>query len=172
MEYQNTENSGESLQAVINCWVKYNILGFTQNSFSPLNSLLYSVHDHTQNSSLAQLLQRNSDLHWLQCNQSSVYWDPPATWHECVHMYIHVHVHVTNFFLVLWMIPRKQASTYSVKTRLAPDLCSLLYSLQIAKFISVFSCPLPLPSSVFETCDIYKLHSMPSTGQKASLSKR
>lgn len=122
--------------------------------------------------SFESFLQRNSDLHWLQCNQSSVYWDPPATWHECVHMYIHVHVHVTNFFLVLWMIPRKQASTYSVKTRLAPDLCSLLYSLQIAKFISVFSCPLPLPSSVFETRDIYKLLSMPSTGQKASLSKR
>ena len=38
--------------------------------------------------------------------------------------------------------------------------------------LTVFSCPLPLPSSVFETCDIYKLHWMPSTGQKASLSKR
>lgn len=123
--------------------------------------------------SFESFLQRNSDLHWLQCNQSSVYWDPPATWHECVHMYIHVCVHVTNFFLVLWMIPRKQASTYSVKTWLA-QTCVLYFNLYKLQSLSltVFSCPLPLPSSVFETRDMYKLHRMPSTGQKASLSKR
>lgn len=38
--------------------------------------------------SFESFLQRNSDLHWLQCNQSSVYWDSPShlTW-MCAHIH-------------------------------------------------------------------------------------
>lgn len=124
--------------------------------------------------SFESFLQRNSDLHWLQCNQSSVYWDSPShlTW-MCAHIHPFLCLHKLIFsWSCGWLQENKQALIL-----LKHDLHQTyvlyfnLYKLRSLS-LTVFSCPLPLPSSVFETCDIDKLHWMPSTGQKASLSKR
>ena len=50
-------------------------------------------------------------------------------------------------------------------------LCLNLYKLQSFPF-TIFSHPVHLPSSVFETHDLCKLHRMPRTGPKASLRKK